>query len=171
MTVTVLSNILNLCTSYHIIIRILRRNPINLFFSNTSRVDAVLLRGNSRNVNIVLSTFTAPRLIIGRIIRHVGLSMNIIEKKWSQNPRTFVFTVTRTTDTSYRLRHLFLQSPRRNTQWRSYLSSANIIFQNAEHIFTGTQTQDSFFGVVAFVPAISASKQTYFAQAPFFYRA
>jgi hypothetical protein len=36
--------------------------------------------GNSRNVNIFLSVFLAPKLIIGLIIWHFGLSLNIIEK-------------------------------------------------------------------------------------------
>jgi hypothetical protein len=40
----------------------------------------VLLRGNSRNVNIFLSIFLAPKIIKVLIIRHIVLSLNITEK-------------------------------------------------------------------------------------------
>jgi hypothetical protein len=43
------------------------RNPSHIY-GYTSRVPAVLLWGNSRNVNILLSIFLAPNLIIGLII-------------------------------------------------------------------------------------------------------
>jgi hypothetical protein len=41
--------------------------------------------------------------------------------------------------------------------------------QATETIFTGTRTQDTFLGVVAFVPIIPSLKQTTLVLAPFFY--
>jgi hypothetical protein len=43
-------------------------------------------------------------------------------------------------------------------------------FRATEIIFTGTRTQDSFAGVVAFVSVISSLKQATLVLAPFFYR-
>jgi hypothetical protein len=41
---------------------------------------AMLLQGNPRIINIFLSKFLAPKLVISLIIQHTGLSLKITEK-------------------------------------------------------------------------------------------
>jgi hypothetical protein len=50
-------------------------------------------------------------------------------------------------------------------------SSIVLSLRATKTIFTGTRTHDNFFGIAAFVPAISPPKQTTLVLALFFYHA
>jgi hypothetical protein len=61
----------------------------------SSRSDSDMLQCYSGEIREMLAfyQFLAPKLIIGLIIRHEGLSLKITEIKFSLNPRTLVFAV------------------------------------------------------------------------------
>jgi hypothetical protein len=59
----------------------------------TTRGPAVLLQGNSNNINFFLSIVLAQKLIIGLIIRHVVLSLNIVKKHISKPKMNCLYSV------------------------------------------------------------------------------
>jgi hypothetical protein len=116
----------------------------------TSRVPAVLVWGNSRNVNIFFINCYCPKAYHRpdhsiRIVEHYRKKIiNIII------PKSNIFTETLTQDN---IRICGLSSC-------NFFAQANnsivLGFRATEIIFIGTRTQDSLFAVVTFVSVISS---------------